>query len=155
MRILAIVQSTHQGNTRKVAEAMADVVPMTITDAEHAARYDFHDYDIVGFGSGIYYGKHDEKLIKLVSSLDNQSAYVFVFSTSGSKGFEKNNKPLIDLLEKRNKVVLGSFGCTGHDKFWMFKLIGGLNKGHPDDQDLRNVREWIADIAAKYEKREE
>lgn len=150
MKILAVVQSTHQGNTHKLAEAMAEVAPMTITDVEHAAEYHFHDYDIVGFGSGIYYGSHDKKLIELAGSLCDKPAYTFVFSTSG-QGMDKYNKPLADLLTSKNKTVLGSFACKGLDQYFIFKLVGGINKGHPNHQDLANAQSWIADIVKKYE----
>lgn len=151
MKILAVVESTHQGNTRKIAEAMAQVAPVTITDTENAPKYNFHDYDIVGFGSGIYYGKHDKKLMELAKELCDEKAYTFVFSTSGADSFEKNNKPLVDLLKGKNKVVLGSFGCKGLDKFFVFKLFGGTNKGRPDEQDLKNAQDFILDIIKKYE----
>ena len=124
MKILTIVESKHLGNTKKVAEAMAEVAPVTITDVENVSKYNLHDYDIVGFGSGIYYGKHDKSLTEFVNTLCDKKAYTFVFSTSGSSGFLKNNKALADLLESKNKIVLGSFGCKGLDKFFVFKLLG-------------------------------
>lgn len=151
MKILAVVESAHQGNTLKIAKAMAEAAPVTITDVENAPKYNFHDYDIVGFGSGIYYGKHDKKLLELVGKFCDEKEYTFVFSTYGAGSAEKNNKPLVELLEKKNKVVLGTFGCKGLDKFFVFKLFGGTNKGRPDEHDLKNAREFILDVIKKYE----
>lgn len=152
MKILAVVESKHQGNTRKVAEAMKDAAPITVTDVENAGKHDLSGYDIVGFGSGIYYGKFDKDLTAFVENLCDKKAYTFIFSTSGTGDFEKNNKPLADLLEKKNKVVLGSFGCKGHDKFLLFRIIGGLNKGRPNAEDLKKAQKFILDIITKYEK---
>ncbi len=154
MKILAVVVSPHQGNTRKIAEAMAQAASMEITDIEHLPQYNLHDYDIVGFGSGIYFGKHDKKLMELVGKFCDEKAYTFVFSTSGAASFDKNNKPLVDLLESKNKVVLGSFGCKAFDKFGPFKLVGGINKGHPDNNDLENAKEFITDVVTKYKEQE-
>ena len=151
MKILAVVESKHKGNTLKIAKAMAEAAPVTITDIENAPKYNFHDYDIVGFGSGIYYGKHDKKLLEFVGKFCDTKAYAFVFSTSGSDSVEKNNKALVDLLKSKNKVVLGSFGCKGYDKYFIFKVVGGINKGHPDEQDLKNAQKFILDIMKKYE----
>ena len=151
MKILAVVESKHKGNTLKIAKAMAEVAAVTITDVENAPKYNFHDYDIVGFGSGIYYGKHDKKLLEFVGKFCDKKAYAFVFSTSGSNSVEKNNKALVDLLKSKNKIVLGSFGCKGYDKYFIFKVVGGINKGHPDEQDLKNAQKFILDIMKKYE----
>lgn len=151
MKILAVVESKHKGNTLKIAKAMAEVAPVTITDIENAPKYNFHDYDIVGFGSGIYYGKHDKKLMELVGNFCDKKAYTFVFSTSGADSFEKNNKALVDLLKSKNKIVLGSFGCKGFDEYFIFKLVGGISKGHPDERDLKNAQSFILDIMKKYE----
>lgn len=151
MKILAVVESKHQGNTLKVAKAMAQVASVTITDIENAPKYNFHDYDIVGFGSGIYYGKHDKKLMDFVGKFCDEKAYTFVFSTSGASEFLKNNSKLVKLLESKNKVVLGSFGCRAFDKFGPFKLIGGINKGHPDENDFKEAQKWIKNVIKNYE----
>ncbi len=150
MKILAVVESSHQGNTMKVAEAMASVAPITITDIAGAKDYDFDDYDIVGFGSGIYAGKPDRRFIKLLKGVCEEKKYSFVFSTSGT-GKESYNDTLIKLLESKNKVVLGSFACKGLDKFFVFRLAGGINKGKPDEEDLKKARMFILDVMKKYE----
>ena len=150
MKILAVVESSHQGNTMKIARAMAEVAPMDITSVEDAPKYNFNDSDIVGFGSGIYYGKHDKSIMEFVEKVCDKEAYTFVFSTSGSSGFLKNNKPLVDLLKSKNKVVLGSFGCKGLDKFFVFKLLGGISKGHPDKKDCSEAQKFILNVIKNY-----
>ena len=151
MKILAIVESPHQGNTLKIAEAMAETAPMDIVSVADAPNYNPEDYDIIAFGSGIYAGKHDRKLLKFVNSFcDDKNAYTFVFSTSGTGGVEYN-KGLINLLEKKNKTVLGSFACKGLDKFFILKLFGGTNKGRPNEQDFKDARIFILDVMKKYE----
>ena len=148
MKILTVVDSTHLGNTMKIAEAMAEAADVKITTVDKAAEYCFGDFDLVGYGSGIYFGKHSKKLMELVEKQDSEKANVFVFSTSGT-GNVKNNGALEELLKSKNKAVLGSFCCKGHDKFAMFKLVGGLNKGRPDDSDLENARQFIMDVVKR------
>lgn len=150
MKILMIISSTHMGNTQKVAEAMAQTVSATIAEIDSISDYDLHDYDIVGFGSGIYFGKHDTKIMNFVNNVCDKKAYTFVFSTSGSSAFDKNNKPLVDLLKSKNKVVLGCFGCKGFDKFGPFKLIGGINKGCPNEKHFQEAQQFIKNIVNNY-----
>ena len=150
MKILIVIKSYHNENTMKVAEAMAEVAPVTITPLENVKSYNLNEYDIIGFGSGIYYGKHDKELISFIEGLDNNSGYSFVFSTSGTKNFDKNNKHLKDLLISKNKTVLGTFGCLGLDKFFIFSLFGGLNKKRPNMEDFEKAQQFILGIIDKY-----
>ncbi|MDE5721263.1 MAG: flavodoxin [Clostridia bacterium] len=146
MKILIVVKSKHQGNTQKIAEAMAEVAPVTIAMLEDLKCYKLSEFDIVGFGSGIYFGKHDNELIKCVKGLCNKKAYSFVFSTSSSKNFRKNNSSLIKLLESKNKVVLGSFGCLGYGKL----LFIPISRNHPDIDDFEGAQKFILDIIERY-----
>ena len=152
MKILAIVKSKHNDNTMKIAEAMAEVAPLTIIDIENVKYYNLNEYDIVGFGSGIYFGKHDKEILDFVSKVCDKKAYSFVFSTSGSRNYQKNNSTLVKLLESKNKVVLGSFGCRGLDKFFIFALLGGLNKHHPDMDDFEAAQQFINEVIDNYNK---
>lgn len=151
MKILLIVKSTHQQNTLKIAEAMSEVAPLTVVELENATHYNLYEYNIVGFGSGIYFGKHDKKLIKFVESLEDKPQCSFVISTSGSNKYLKYSKPLVKLLQSKNKTVLGTFGCKGLDKFFIFKLFGGLNKNHPNEADFDAAQQFIIEIMEKYE----
>lgn len=151
MKILIVVESSHQGNTLKVANAMAEAAPVTVAALADAPKYDFHDYDIVGFGSGIYFGKHGKGIMEFADKLCGKETRAFVFSTSGTGETEKSHSALIGLLNKKGTAVLGSFGCKGLDKFFVFKLLGGISKGHPDEQDLKNAQSFITDVMKKYE----
>lgn len=151
MKILIIVKSKHNDNTMQIAEAMSEAAPVTVTELQNAKNYKLNEYDVVGFGSGIYFGKHDKELFEFIKPLCDELKYCFVFSTSGSKNFEKNNSALVKLLESKSKVVLGSFGCLGLDKFFIFRLFGGLNKGHPGVDDFDAAQNFIVDVMKKYE----
>lgn len=151
MKILIIVKSKHNENTLKIAEALSEVAPVTVTSLDNAKFYKLNEYDIVGLGSGIYFGKHDKELFEFVEPLSDKIKYCFVFSTSGSKNFDKNNSALVKLLESKNKIVLGSFGCLGLDKFFIFNLFGGLNKDRPNMDDFDAAQNFIVDVIKKYE----
>lgn len=150
MKILIIVKSKHKDNTLKIAEAMSEVAPVTVTTLEDVKHYNLNEYDIIGYGSGIYFGKHDRELLKFIKNNDGEKSYCFVFSTSGSKNFERNNRHIIKILKSKNKIVLGSFGCLGFDKYFIFAVCGGINKSHPDINDFEAAQNFIMDILEKY-----
>ncbi len=150
MNILLVVESKHLGNTLKISKAMSESVPVTIVNTQEAKELSLSDYDIVGFGSGIYMGKHDKRILKFAQGLSHNEAYTFVISTSGSADFDDNNKALIDILIKKNKTVLGVFSCKALDKFTFLKLIGGVNKGLPSENDYKNAQAFIQNVISKY-----
>jgi flavodoxin len=42
--------------------------------------------------------------------------------------------------------LVGSFTCRGLDTFGPLRLIGGINKGHPNDADLTRARAFAAGL---------
>lgn len=135
MKTLIIYSSIHHRNTQKIVNVMAKTLEAELFQANETDNICFDQYDLIGFGSGIYYGKHDAKLFQIIESADIKGKNVFVFSTSGT-GNEKNNKSLIEIISAKGSNVKGSFSCKGYDTYAFFKWIGGIAKGHPDAKDL-------------------
>ena len=152
MKLLAIVHTMHLGNTMQIAEAMAEVAPLTIAELEDADKYNLSQYDAVGFGGGINAGCHDSKLLKYVEKLNTVPAYSFVFSTSATGKSRKYNAKLIKLLEQKGSKVLGSFGCKGLCKFFIFAIGGGINKGRPNIDDFDAAQSFIEDVMKSVER---
>ena len=151
MRILVIINSTHRQNTMKIAEAMAEAAPITIVDINEAERYNVGDYDVIGYGSGIYAGKFGKKILKHIDNNLDDLKNVFLFSTSGT-GNEKYNQSLVEYLNESCKNVLGSFTCKGLCKWFIFALAGGIAKGHPDIDDFEAAQTFIEKVMDKYNK---
>lgn len=149
MKILVFINSTHRQNTMKIAEAMAEAAPVTIVDIKDADYYNVRDYDIVGFGSGIYAGKFAKKIINLIDKNLEDLNNVFLFSTSGT-GNDKYNENLVEYLNANCKNVLGSFACKGLCKWFIFALVGGIGKGHPDIEDFDAAQTFIGQVIDKY-----
>ncbi|HUL61858.1 MAG TPA: flavodoxin family protein, partial [Methanocella sp.] len=124
--------------TERVARAMAEVMGAKLALPEDVSPASLAEYDLVGFGSGIYFMRHHKTIRALVDRLPATSKDAFVFSTSGDP--RNLNGALVRQLEKKSFRIRGSFACTGWDTFGPYKLVGGLQKGHPDEKDLENAR---------------
>ncbi len=144
MKTLIIYKSVHHMNTEKVAKAMAEVLGAMLAQPEEVDPASLTDYDLIGFGSGIYAGKHDKALLNLVSILPTQNKAAFVFSTSGSGG--NQHKVLLEALRQKGFAIRGEFVCAGFDTFGPLKLIGGIKKSHPDAKDLENARSFAKSL---------
>ena len=143
MKKLVIYSSVHHGNTEKVAKAMAQALKAEVIKAESVDVKTIQDYDLIGFGSGIYGGKVHKSMLKLIENLpEMQNKRVFVFSTSGV-GKKDYNNDTAEKLSAKGCTVAGSFACRGYDTFGPFKLIGGIAKGRPNDEDILNAKNFV------------
>lgn len=147
-KCLIVYHSYHHGNTGKIAEEMAQAVNAELCTTDKLEGHNIEDYDIIGFGGGIAYGKHYKELFDAAEKMNLTKKKVFVFSTSGSAG-TKQNKALLDVLEGKGAFIAGSFNCRGFDTYGPFKLVGGIAKGHPNAEDFAAARSFIADVVNK------
>jgi flavodoxin len=119
----------------------ADLVQVNQVDTNMLERY-----DLIGFGSGIYFGKHHESLLDFVDKLPvvkNRKA--FIFSTSGLRKIpfvHDFDKPLRKKLQRKGFDITGEFSCRGLDTYRATKLVGGINKGRPDANDLKQAEDF-------------
>lgn len=150
MKSLIVCVSVEHGNTRKVVEAMTEVLGATIKEPEEINDIQvFSDYQIIGFGAGIYYGFHHKRLRKFIKELPSNNAQrAFLVTTNGvrSKLYMKmlniNIKNLKKQLERKGFDVIGDFSCGGISDWAFFKLIGGISKGRPNSEDLEKAKEF-------------
>ena len=56
-------------STEKIAKAMAETMNAKLVKVEDAQAEDLADYDLIGFGSGIYGLKHHKDLIKFIEDM--------------------------------------------------------------------------------------
>ncbi len=139
MKSLIVCVSKSHGNTRRVADRMAEVLGAEVVEPESLDPGELGGYDLVGFGSGVYYLALDARLRDLMRRLPHvDGVRAFTFFTSGAPTL-----PLVDYtgpvrkeLSAKGFEVLDSFSCRGFDTVGPLGLIGGINRGRPDDRDL-------------------
>ena len=110
-------------------------------------------YELIGFGSGIYYGRPHRSLLEFAERLPKSvKAAAFVFSTSGLPRmpiFHDYHKPLIRILRERGFRILGEFTCRGFNTHGILRKIGGMNRGRPSLSDLEKARRFAEDLLAE------
>lgn len=145
MKTLIIYTSYHHSNTEKIALAMAKVLGADTMKSEDFEKEKINKYDTIGIGSGIYGGKIKKDLAEIIDSVNWENKNVFVFSTSGM-GKIKYNDSMTRLLEKKKAKIIGSFACKGFDTFAILKLFGGIAKGHPNAEDIKNAQNFAQEL---------
>jgi flavodoxin len=153
MNTLIICISIHHGNTEKIAKAMAEVLNAEIIKPNEVDTNELSKYDLIGFGSGIYFGKHHKSLLNLADKLPiMKNKKAFIFSTSGMKQgglFNRFDRALKEKLIERGFNIIGNFSCLGFDTSGPFKFIGGIAKGRPNEKDLEKARNFAFELLEK------
>ncbi|HTN78123.1 MAG TPA: flavodoxin family protein [Acidimicrobiales bacterium] len=149
MRNLVVCVSVSHGNTKKIASAMADVLGAPVVEPEEVDVATLGGYDLVGFGSGIFAMAFHPRLQTFVASLPTaKRGKAFLFATSGGPELPvwPYTRPMVARLETKGFEVVGTFRCRGLDTWLPLRLIGGLNKGHPNDADLAAASSFAAGL---------
>nr|WP_289095740.1 flavodoxin family protein [uncultured Dorea sp.] len=140
MRKAIVYTSVHHGNTEKLVKRIAEECQVDLIDAIKQMNADLNDYDMIGFSSGIYYSKFHQSILKFSEENLSVDKKVFLICTYGGSA---NFKSIEQILNKKHASVVGKFGCKGYDTFGPFKLVGGIAKGHPDEEDMKNAVDFV------------
>ncbi|WP_030721852.1 flavodoxin family protein [Streptomyces sp. NRRL F-2580] len=149
MKTLLVCTSVSHGNTRRMAQAMAQVLDARVVTPQEATAVEPADYDLVGFGSGIFSQRMHPDLLGYVRTLPASSGRAFVFATSGlpELPFAPFTRPLVRLLQARGFHIEPTFTCRAFDTWAPFKPLGGINKHRPNAADLTAARAFARRLA--------
>jgi flavodoxin len=139
MKTTIVCVSVSNGNTRRVAERLAKPLQAEVVEPEDVDLDELAECDLVGFGSGIYMMNTHSRLRDWIEALppsDGQRAFVFATSGSPRLRFWDFLGPTIRAVEEKGFEVVDTFSCIGLDTVGPLRLIGGINKGRPNERDL-------------------
>ena len=104
MKSLVIVFSYHHNNTEKIANACAKVLGAEVKTPQQVRPEEIAEYDLVGFGSGIYSATFDPSVLDLADRLPHAAGKkAFLFSTYGAPAFIANR----EFVEKNHSADPG------------------------------------------------
>ncbi len=159
---LIICQSFHHGNTMKIAKVMADKLNAETKKPSEVKNEELNKYDLIGFGSGIYDGKHHNSLLDFVDKLPNGvGKKTFIFSTSGvpvaifGNSFLNNysakaHATLKNKLKSKNYKIICDFICPGFNTDIFLKYFGGVNKNRPNEKDLASAKKFASKTKSSF-----
>ncbi len=145
MRTIIIYASTHHGNTRKVVEAIANELSIEIVDVAKTHEKDLRDYDLIGFASGIFFTKFSEQVLNFARVNLPMNKDVSFIATAGNP-MNGNFNSIAEIAKDKKCKERGRFQCKGFDTYGPFKLVGGIQKGHPDNEELQAAVEFYRGI---------
>ncbi|MFX1290148.1 MAG: flavodoxin family protein [Promethearchaeota archaeon] len=150
MKSLLVLYSYHHNNTEKIAKVFAKVLDAQIKTPQQIIPEELQEYDLIGFGSGIYSAKHHKLLLDLADILPqvpNTKAFIFSTATlTGKKKVVKDHSQLREKLQSKGYMIIGDFQCKGFNTNSFMKYFGGMNKGRPNAEDLKNAEEFALNL---------
>lgn len=134
-----VIVYSKSGNTRKVADAIAEELGVRAVDVT-AARLD-PGAKVIFLGSGRYGGLPGPDMQKFIEANDFRGRKVAYFSTCWRMGMSKDREieSTVKALEKKGAIVLGDYHCLGKTKIF--------NLGHPDAKDLDSAKKFAREMA--------
>ena len=137
-RTAIIYASKHHGSTQKLVKAISEKYDIDQIDAEKLQFMDLSPYDLIGFASGIDFGKFYpsvEQFLKDNLPKDKSVFFLYTCAKKSSKFTESIKKEAL----KKGAVIMGEYGCRGYNTYGPWKLIGGMNKNHPSQEELEEA----------------
>ena len=153
MKTAIVYYSKDHENTKKLLDAIAQEDEVTLIDATHPEIDDLSGYDVIGFASGIYYGKMHKLVLQYAEKNLPKNKKVFFIYTCGRVSAAYTND-IRKIVEETHAEILGEYGCVGFDTFGPLKLIGGMRKGHPNAEEVRGAVKFYQGIVNAQEKPE-
>jgi flavodoxin len=147
MKVAIAYYSRHHGNTKKLLDIIMDLADVKLIDVVECKEADLTDYDIIGFASGIYFGKLNREVTEFARNNLPGNKPVFLIITYGVRG--NYTTKMEQIIAEKSCRFLGTYGCRGFDTFGPLKLIGGIAKGHPNEEDIRGAVEFFRNIIAR------
>jgi flavodoxin len=143
MKVAIAYYSQHHGNTKKLLDAIKDLADVELINVVECKKEDLSYYDLIGFASGIYFGKFSKAVMEFArNNLPSKSEYFSLHLWCQRRLHEGDET----IIAEKSCQLLGTYGCRGFDTFGPFKLVGGIAKGHPDENDVKGAIEFFRRI---------
>lgn len=153
MAKLAIVYaSVHHGNTEKLLRGMVQNGEADLFDLTKNSSPDVSEYEAVGYASGIYAMKMHKLIYQFLDSGAKLPKKAVAICTSGV-GKGTLVRRFSKVLTERGFDVIGEFECKGFDTFGPLRFFGGINKEHPNEEDIRRGKAFLQGVMEKLEVR--
>ena len=138
MSTAIVYYSKHHGDTKKLLDAIAEKHPVTLIDVTAQPDADLSGYERIGFASGIYYSAFAKQIISFANAhLPERKDVFYIYTHGAPKG--DFLKAMREIADKKHCREIGEYRCQGFDTFGPFKLVGGIAKGHPTEEEIKGA----------------
>ena len=135
---ISLVYFSRGGNTRKVAEAIAQELQVTAIDVKKET-IDVSNADMLVIGSGTYGGKPGKEMVAYLENLKSVTGRRAACFASCAADSTKSLAAMKEILTSKGYSIVDCFSCFG-------KFAGLTKRGHPTDDELNKAKEFARKI---------
>jgi flavodoxin len=128
-----LVYFSRGGNTRKIAQAMAEELRIAAVDVKEAPNVT--DADLLVVGSGTYGSKPGDAIVAYLENLKPVSGKKAACFSSCAGDATQTLAAMKEILGRKGYSIVDCFSCFG--KFAVFS-----KRGHPSAEELSQAREF-------------
>jgi len=141
-----VVYDSWSGNTKLIAEAMAQEMKCLAVQVKDVSECVMADYDLIVIGSPVHGGMPTSEVDQFLTDLQTPRASA-VFVTFGAPLFGPftANRCLDSMAEKLHETCIGRFKCHG------FHHIFRTYSDHPDEIDKTDAEKFAAGLLVRYQ----
>lgn len=149
MKTAIVYYSKHHKNTEKLVDAISLQHGVTLINASENKNADLSNFDYIGFASGIYFASFANQVLTFAENNLPKNKKVFFICTCGFWSPVFYFRAIRRIAKSKGCRELGAFQCRGYDTFGLFKSIGGMAKGHPNEKDISKAIRFYQNIINK------
>jgi flavodoxin I len=131
-----VIVYSRGGNTRKLADAIAEALGVKAADAR-AASVD-PAAGIIFLGSGCYGRKPGKDMMKFIEAGGFGGRKVALFGTS-SGGLGEETSHMAEALKREGANVIGRYYCKG-------QFLAVFGRGHPNEEDFAGAKKFAREM---------
>jgi len=142
---ICLVYTSLTGNTRRLAEAMAETLEVEARKVKEVSAVD--RVDLLFLGSGVYGGRPARSMREFLRKLPSlEEVKIALFGTYGAQPRQLDT--MASLVQEKGGEILGRFSCKGRDWF----ALGLIGRGHPSPAELEAAASFARQIRDRAEK---
>lgn len=134
-----LVYFSRGGNTRKIAEAIAEELEITPIDVKKESP-NVSSADLLIVGSGTYGNKPGKEMVAFLENLESVNDKRAACFSSCAGDASKTLAAMKDILTKKGYTIVDCFSCFG-------KFAGLSKRGHPTDEELKQAKDFAKKLA--------
>ena len=143
-----VYASTHHNNTYKLVKAIREKYNVDLIDATAVDNMDLSEYELIGFASGIDFGRFYDSVEQfLENNLPPNKKVFFIYTCA--KTSPRFTQSIKEKADKKDAILLGEYGCKGFNTYGPWKLVGGMNKNHPDTSEIKRAVQFFESVVNK------
>lgn len=148
MKTVIAYETKDHNSVLKLVDAIAENYSVELIDVTQTRSANLAEFDLIGFASEI----EDDAFYRDITSfaanwMPREKKIFFLYTYSVEK--PDCCAELESTAHFKSCEVVGKYGCLGQDSVGGFRLFGGKNKNHPNEEEIDAALKFFAQISGE------